>query len=112
MPQYEFYFRHNDKRVKYPRSLNLLGIDAAHGVALKLARALIEASSFWTDLSAEARNALIIEVVDEAGQLVLSLPFIEAERDYVASELRTIPTKKPHPGCSTDGARGIREEHP
>ncbi|GEO18816.1 DUF6894 family protein [Microvirga aerophila] len=79
MPQYEFYFRHNDKRVKYPRNLNLPGTDAAHAVALKLARALIKASPFWTDLSAEARNAFMVEIIDEAGQLVLSLPFIEAE---------------------------------
>ena len=79
MPQYEFYFRHNDKRVKYPRSLNLPGTDAAHRVALKLARALIEASSFWTDLSAETRNAFVVEIIDEVGQVVLTLPFIEAE---------------------------------
>jgi hypothetical protein len=79
MPQYEFYFRHNDKRVKYPRSLNLPGIDAAHEVALKLARALIKASAFWTDLSAETRNAFMVEIVDEAGQIVLTLPFIKAE---------------------------------
>jgi hypothetical protein len=79
MPQYEFYFRHNDKRVKYPRSLNLPGLDAAHGVALKLARALIEASPFWADLSAAARNAFMVEIADEVGQVVLTLPFIEAE---------------------------------
>jgi hypothetical protein len=79
MPQYDFYFRHNDKRVKYPRSLNLPGTDAAHGVALKLARALIKASPFWADLSAETRNAFVVEIVDEAGQAVLALPFVEAE---------------------------------
>ena len=79
MPHYEFYFRNVDNRVKYPRSLKLPGIAAAHGVALQLARALIEASPFWTDLSAETRKAFVVEIVDEAGQIVLSLPFIKAE---------------------------------
>jgi hypothetical protein len=79
MPQYEFYFRSTDKRVKYPRRLDLGGIDAAHGVALKLARALIEVSPFWADLSAETRKAFIVEIVDEAGQTVLTVPFTEAE---------------------------------
>jgi hypothetical protein len=79
MPQYAFYFRNSNKRVKYPRSLNLLGIEAAHGVALKLARALIEASPFWTALPAETRNTFIVEIVDEAGETVLAVPFTEAE---------------------------------
>ena len=79
MPHYEFYFRNVDKRVKYPRSLKLPGVAAAHGVALQLARALIEVSPFWTDLSAETRKAFVVEIVDEAGQTVLALPFTEAE---------------------------------
>jgi hypothetical protein len=79
MLKYEFYFTNKHHRVKYPGSLALPSIEAAHGIAVRLARILIEASPYWKDLSARTRKTFVVEVVDEAGRTILTVPFIEAE---------------------------------
>jgi hypothetical protein len=79
MPKYEFYFSNKHHRVKYPRRLALAGTEAARGIAVRLARILIEASPYWGDLSTRTRSGFTVEVVDEAGQTVLIVPFTEAE---------------------------------
>jgi hypothetical protein len=79
MPQYSLHIWNGRDRYGHPRKLDLPSIEAAHAVALQLARVLIAARSSWRELPIEARKQLVIEIVDEAGQTVLTVPFTEAE---------------------------------
>ncbi len=75
MPQYSFFIWNKRSRAKYPRILDLPDIEAARGVALKIARIFVEVVPYWSDLSPKQMNAFVVEIVDETGQTVLTVPF-------------------------------------
>ena len=79
MAQYSFFIWNQRSRVKYPRILDLPDVEAAHEVALKIARIFAEVVPYWSDLSPQQRNTFVVEVVDETGQTVLTAPFVEAK---------------------------------
>ena len=72
MPTYEVYVLDNCRRLKYPRGLNVPSLDAAHDIALRMARVLIGLRSPEGYLSVAERDFLI-EVVDEDGRAVVGL---------------------------------------
>ena len=80
MPQYDFFVWNKRSRVKYPRSYHLPDVDAARAVAARIARVFGEVVPLWSDLSNSRRNNFAVEVVDETGQTVLTLPFKEAAK--------------------------------
>jgi hypothetical protein len=79
MPQYDFFVWNKRSRVKYPRSYLLPDIDAAHAVAARIARVFGEVIPLWNDLAYDRQNNFAVEVVDETGQTVLTVPFKDAE---------------------------------
>ncbi len=59
--------------------MDLADIDAARTVALRIARAFAEVVPYWDSLTAEQQNGFVVEIVDETGETVLTVPFREAE---------------------------------
>ena len=53
--------------------------EAAREVASRIARIFVEVVPYWGELSSEQRNSFVVEIVDEDGQTVLTVPFKEAE---------------------------------
>ena len=47
---------------------------------MKIADVFVETVPRWSDLSAHQRNTFVVEIVDEAGQTVLTVPFREAKQ--------------------------------
>ena len=80
MPRYSFFVWSNRSRVKYPRSYDLPDVVAARNAALKIADIFIDVVPNWSDLSFQQRNTFVVEVVDETGQTVLTVPFREAKQ--------------------------------
>ncbi len=54
-------------------------VEAARRVALRVAQVFIEVVPYWNDLSAEQQNDFVVEIDDESGQTVLTVPFREAQ---------------------------------
>ena len=54
-------------------------VEAARRVALRVAQVFIEVVPYWNDLSPEQQNDFVVEVDDESGQTVLTVPFREAQ---------------------------------
>ncbi len=79
MPRYELFLWNQYSRVKYPRSFDLPDVAAARAAALKVARVFAEVVPFWNDLSDDQRNDFVVEIVDETGQTVLTVPFKDAD---------------------------------
>jgi hypothetical protein len=75
MPRYRFFVSSQQGRVRYPRSFDLADADVAKGIALQIARVFTEIVPYWDDLSADQRNGFAVEIVDEADQTVLTVPF-------------------------------------
>jgi hypothetical protein len=78
MPQYDFFVWNKRSRVKYPRSYRLDDIEAAREVAARIALVFSEVAPLWGELSSDRKDNFAVEVVDESGQTVLTLPFKEA----------------------------------
>ncbi|WP_445500775.1 DUF6894 family protein [Microvirga sp. G4-2] len=74
MPNYDLYVCTRSRRTKYPRSLNLPSLEAAHEVALRLARILVEGRSCWNGLAIASYDDFTVEAANEAGQIVLTIP--------------------------------------
>jgi hypothetical protein len=79
MPEYSFHVWNKRNRTRYPRTFDLPDVEAARKVALKIARIFVEVVPYWGDLSSKQRNDFVVEVLDEAGQTVLTVPFREVE---------------------------------
>ncbi len=79
MPQYSFFIWNKRSRVRYPRALDLPDVEAAHEVASRIARIFVEVVPYWGELSSKQRSGFVVEIVDEDGQTVLTVPFREAE---------------------------------
>jgi hypothetical protein len=80
MCQYSFYVWNSCSRVKYPRTLDLPDVVAARKAALKIANIFVDVVPNWSDLSFERRNTFVVEIVDETGQTVLTVPFREGKQ--------------------------------
>jgi hypothetical protein len=104
MPKYNFLLCNSRSRVKYPKSFHLTDIGAARQVGFRIARTTREVVAQWNDLPSDQQKNFAVEVVDAAGQTVLTLPCKEAEDLTPAT--RHLNTKKPHQDCSTGGASG------
>ena len=77
-PQFNLFICRSASRIKYPKSYDLPDVEAARRVALKVARVFIEVVPYWIDLSPEQQNDFVVEIDDEGGQTVLTVPFSEA----------------------------------
>ena len=73
MPTYDVYLWTNFRRLKHPRGLNMPSLEAAHSVALRMARVFIGLKSPSGHLSLAERDFLI-EVVNKDGRAVLVVP--------------------------------------
>jgi xanthine dehydrogenase molybdopterin-binding subunit B len=104
MPKYNFLLCSGRSRVKYPKSFHLMDIEAARQVGGRIAQLTREVVPQWNDLPSDQQKNFAVEVVDGAGQTVLTLPCKAAEELTAATTHLTI--KKPHQDCSTDGANG------
>ncbi len=80
MAKYSFFIWNKRSRVRYPRALDLPDVDAAREVASRIARIFVEVVPYWGDLSSEQRSGFVVEIVDEAGETVLTAPFRQTEK--------------------------------
>jgi hypothetical protein len=78
MPSYNQFLYNQYSRVRYPETLDLPDVDAARDVAQKVAKVFMEVVPYWRDLSPDHQNDFVVEIVDEAGGLLLTVPFSEA----------------------------------
>jgi hypothetical protein len=79
MPRYNLFLDNQRKRVRYPETLDLPNVDAAQRVARRVANIFMDVVPYWSDLSPDQQSRYVVEVMDEAGGLVLTVPFNEAE---------------------------------
>jgi len=75
MPQYSIYVLATRGRVKYPRSFDQPNAEAARKIALRIAQVFIKAIPGWEDLPPDEQDAFVLEIVNEKGQVVLTVPF-------------------------------------
>jgi hypothetical protein len=73
MPTYDVYVWTYFRRLKYPRGLNIPSLEAAHSVALMMARVFIGLEAPRGNLP-QADCDFHIEVVNEDGRTVLAAP--------------------------------------
>jgi len=78
MPHYNLFLDNQYSRVRYPETLDLPDVDAARDVARKVAKVFMEVVPYWKDLSPDQQDAFVVEIVDETGGLLLTMPFREA----------------------------------
>ena len=106
MPRFNLFLYNQHSRVRYPETLNLPDIGAAQRIARKVANTFMEVVPYWNDLTSVQQGRYVVEIVDEAGGLLLAVPFRERPRRRV-NRLRQLRKnkKKPHQDGSTDGAR-------
>jgi len=92
MPRFFFHFRDQNGFKKDEEGQDLLDLHAAHAEALKSAQEL------WSDLPSDmAREEISIEIADETGETVLTVPFMEA-----AKRLADGSAEPHHKGSGTD----------
>jgi hypothetical protein len=78
MPQFSLFISDQHRRIRYPKSQYLPDVDAARRLALRVAQVFIEVVPYWDDLTPEQQNDFVVEIDDESGQTVLTVPFREA----------------------------------
>jgi hypothetical protein len=74
MTHYQLVLWNKHGRYRYPRSVNVPDVEAAHGFALRMARVLLENATLWRGWSTEERSNFVVGISDEAGQTVLRVP--------------------------------------
>ncbi len=79
MPQYTLFISNQHRRIKYPKSYDLPDLEAARQVALRVARVFVEVVPYWNDLSPDQQDGFMVEIDDEGGQTILTVPFREAQ---------------------------------
>jgi len=106
MPRYSLFLHNQHSRVRYPETLTLPDVEAAQHVARRVANVFMEVVPYWGDLSPAQQHRYVVEIVDETGELLLTVPFRERAKRKVG-RLRRLARKqkKPHQDGSTDGAR-------
>ena len=83
MPRYSLFLYNQQKRVRYPETLDLPDVDAAQRVARRVASVFMEVVPYWNDLAPDQQGRYVVEIVDEAGELLLTVPFNEAREEAV-----------------------------
>jgi hypothetical protein len=74
MTHYQLVLWNKHGRYRYPKSVNVPDVAAAHGFALRIARVLLENALLWRGWSTEERSNFVVDITDEAGQTVLRVP--------------------------------------
>ncbi|MBM1169644.1 DUF6894 family protein [Microvirga arabica] len=80
MPQYILFVCNQHNRIKYPESFDLPDIEAAHDAARRVAKVFMEVVPYWRDLPPDQKDEFRVEIVDEAGERLLTVPFKEPEQ--------------------------------
>ena len=80
MTQYSFFIWNNRGRIQYPRIVDLPDVGAARKAALKIAEIFVDVVPRWSDLSFRQRNTFVVEIVNDIGQTVLTVPFRDAKQ--------------------------------
>lgn len=86
MPQYHLFVCNQHNRIKYPESFDLPDIDAARDAARRVAKVFMEVVPYWNDLSPNQQDEFRVEIVDEASEGLLTVPFKEPGEALPASE--------------------------
>jgi hypothetical protein len=111
MPRYNLFLYNQHSRVRYPETLDVPDVETAQRFARRVANAFMEVVPYWSDLSPEQQSRYVVEIVDEAGGLLLSVPFMETEEAKAdRSETKPHRKKKALPDGSTDRAGESQEE--
>lgn len=74
MSNFNLYVCTRNRRVKYPRHLNISSVEAAYEIAMKLARIFVEGRSSWEDIAIGAHDDFTVEAADDHGQIVIAVP--------------------------------------
>lgn len=88
MPRYNLFLYNQRKRVRYPETLDLPDIESAHHVARRVAQVFMDVVPYWGELSPNQQGRYVVEVMDEAGGLLLTVPFNEA-KETTADQSKT-----------------------
>jgi hypothetical protein len=105
MPRYSLVLYNQRHRVRYPETLSLPDVDTAQRVARRVANVFMEVVPYWSDLSPDQQSRYVVEIVGEAGELLLTVPFRDKrKRRLVRLKRSTAQRKKPHQEYSADGA--------
>jgi len=111
MPRYNLFLYNKRRRVRYPETLDLPDVDAALRVARRVAKIFMDVVPYWSDLSPDQQGRYVVEIIDEAGGLLLTVPFRAKRKRRLVRPKRLISRrKKPHQDRSTDGAGESQEE--
>ena len=111
MPHYNLFLYNQRKRVRYPESLSLPDIDAAQRAARRVADVFMEVVPYWYELTLEQQHRYVVEIVDEAGYLLLTVPLRQPRKRKLIRLGRLMTRrKKPHQNRSIDGAGESQEE--
>jgi hypothetical protein len=88
MTHYQLFLWNKHGRYRYPRSVNVPDVKAAHRLALRMAGVLLENALLWRGWSAEERKDFALDITDEAGQTVLTVPsrFVSATQSGLSSD--------------------------
>lgn len=81
MPQYHLFVCNQHNRIKYPESFDVPDIDAARDAARRVAKVFMEVVPYWSDLPPDQQDEFRVEIVDKAGERLLTVPFKEPEQD-------------------------------
>jgi hypothetical protein len=99
MPRYNLFLYNQHSRVRYPEILDVPDVDAAQRVARRVADVFMEVVPYWDELTPEQQHRYVVEIVDEAGGLLLTVPFSETkEPEPALSETAIIGEKEAPPG--------------
>ena len=111
MPGYNLFLYNQRSRVRYPETLDLPDVDAAQRVARRVANVFMEVVLYWRELSSDQQSRYMVEIMDETGGLLLTVPFMETEVAK-ADQSGTKPDKykEAPPDGSSDGAEKSQEE--
>jgi hypothetical protein len=111
MPLYNLFLYNQHSRVRYPQTLILSDLDAARRVAQRVAQVFMEVVPYWDELSPEQQSRYVVEITDQAGGLLLTVPFSEAkEATADQSESKPDEEKEALPDGLTDRAGESQEE--
>jgi hypothetical protein len=98
MPSYNLFLYNQHSRVRYPETLDVPDVDAAQRVARRVADVFMEVVPYWDELTPEQQHRYVVEIVDKAGGLLLTVPFREI--------------KEPEPALSETAITGETEAPP
>lgn len=99
MSRYNLFLYNQHSRVRYPETLDVPDIETAQRVARRVADVFMGVVPYWDELTPEQQHRYVVEIVDEADGLLLTVPFRETkEPEPVPSEMAIIEEKEAPPG--------------